>query len=102
MHSPPLSSSSLARGGVPSLSAGRGRSGWRPETEEEPVTAAWRMASAAVGSVFGTGPGAAVVAEELGPAGAPSASSAPHGAFESPPSNLHHHDPFRENNEESH
>lgn len=96
MHSPLLSSSFLARGGVPSLSAGRGRSGWRPETEEEPVAAAWRTASGAVGLVFGAGPGAAVVAEELGPAGAPSVSAAPHGVFEAPPSGPHHHGPFTE------
>lgn len=95
MHSPPLSSSSPARGDVPSLAVGRGRSDWKPETEGEPVTAAWRTVSGAVGSAFGMGPGAAAAVEEPGPADAPSASAAPHGVFEPPPSNLHH-DPFRE------
>lgn len=99
MHSPPLSSSSLARGGVPSPAAGRGRSGWRPETEGEPVMAAWRTLSGAVGSAFGTGPDVAAEVEEPGPAGAPSAAAAPREAFESPPSNLRHHDPFRERKE---
>lgn len=56
--------------------------------------AVWRTASGAVGWAFGTGPGAAVVAEEPGAAGAPSASAAPRGAFAPPPSTRHHHDPF--------
>lgn len=96
MHLPPLSSSSPAHGGVPSLCAGRGHSDWRPGTEGEPVMAVWRTASGAVGSGFGMGPDAAVVAEEPGPAGAPSASAAPREAFESPPSYRPHHGPFRE------
>lgn len=96
MHSLPLSSSSPARGGVPSLAVGRGRSDWKPETEGEPAPAVWRTVSGAVGSAFGMELGVVEVEEEPGPADAPSASAAPHGVAESPPSNLHHHDPFRE------